>query len=261
MPVSENILYEKQGAIAVVTVNRPHAMNALNNASLIELETVIRDAGADPGVRGVIVTGVGHEAFIAGVDLEELKGLTSFAATTLTRQGQAVMDLIESLGKPVVAAVNGVALGAGCELAMACTIRLASQSASFGLPEVKLGILPGFGGTQRLPRLVGKGMALQLILTTDTVDAGEALRIGLVNEVMESDRLLDRARLMLQKISVNAPVAVRLALDAVNRGSETGFRPGLALERSNFALCAATADQHEAVAAHLARRAPAFRGR
>jgi len=260
MPAFEHLLYDKQDGIATVTIHRPLALNALSHATLDEIDAAMADARADDTVRGVIVTGAGEKAFVAGADISEMAGLTPLAAEAFTRRGQAVMDGIEQLGKPVVAAVNGFALGGGCELAMACTLRIAAVNASFGQPEVRLGILPGFGGTQRLPRLVGKGRAMRLILSAETIDAQEALCIGLVDEVVESGLLMERARGLLRRIGANAPVAVRLAMEAVNRGLEAGLEQGLAIERASFAICASTADQREGVSAFLAKRAPAFMG-
>jgi enoyl-CoA hydratase len=205
------IVYEKKGSTAYITVNRPQAMNALNKATVAEITEAMTDARDDAGVHGVIVTGAGR-AFVAGADIGELAALDALAAERSTAVGQSLMSLIENLGKPVIAAINGFALGGGCELAMACTLRIASEQAKFGQPEVKLGVIPGFGGTQRLPRLVGKGMALQLILTGEIIDAQAALRSGLVNEVVPADALLSRAQQVLDAITANAPIATRLAL-------------------------------------------------
>ena len=261
MTVLEHVLYERRESIAIVTINRPKAMNALNHATIVEIEAAMRDAGNDDAVKGVIVTGAGDKAFVAGADIAEMSGLTPLAAREFTARGQAAMDRIARLGKPVVAAVNGFALGGGCELAMACTLRVAAESATFGQPEVRLGIIPGFGGTQRLPLLVGRGRALHMILTGASIDAREAWRIGLVDQVVEASQLMPRARELLQRITANAPQAVGLAIDAVDRGLESGPRAGLALERANFALCVGTEDQREGAAAFLAKRAPVFKGR
>src|SRR5450432_4357837 len=213
-----NILYEKKGATAYVTLNRPKVMNALSHATWEDLEAAFEDARDDETVRGVILTGAGNKAFIAGADIGELARVTAFEAEQSSRFGQEVLDLIENLGKPVVAAVNGFALGGGCETAMACTLRLAVESARFGQPEVALGLIPGGGGTQRLPRLVGKGRALQLILSGEMISAQEAWRIGLVNEVVPQAELIARAEAILKKIASNAPIAVKFGLEAVNRG-------------------------------------------
>src|SRR3954454_7980432 len=256
-----NVLYEKKGAIAYVTVNRPKVLNALNTPTWKDLRTAFEDARDDTAIRGVILTGAGNKAFIAGTDIGELAHVAAFEAEQSSRFGQEVLDLIENLGKPVIAAVNGFALGGGCETAMACTIRLAVETAKFGQPEVALGLLPGGGGTQRLPRLVGKGRALQLILSGETISAQEAYRIGLVNEVVPAEQLIPRVEAILQKIFANAPLAVTYSLEAVNRGLDTSQAEGLALEASFFGLCAGTEDKKEGTTAFLAKRAPQFHGR
>ncbi|MEA3070216.1 MAG: enoyl-CoA hydratase [Alphaproteobacteria bacterium] len=255
-----NVLYEKNGAIAYVTVNRPKVLNALNTPTWKDLRTAFEDARDDTAVRGVILTGAG-KAFIAGADISELARVTAFEAEQSSRFGQRVLDLIEDLGKPVIAAVNGFALGGGCETAMACTIRIAVETAKFGQPEVKLGLVPGGGGTQRLPRLIGKGRALQLILSGEMISAQEAYRIGLVNEVVPAAELITRAETILNKIASNAPIAVKLALEAANKGLETSQDEGLLLEASYFGLCAATEDKKEGTTAFLEKRAPQFQGR
>ncbi len=256
-----NVLYEKKGAVAYVTLNRPKVLNALNKATVAELTAAFEDARDDRAVRGVILTGAGDSAFAAGADIRELVGATPLQAEEDTRSGQALTILIENVGKPIVAAVNGFALGAGCELAMACTIRLAAETAKFGQPEVKIGIMPGYGGTQRLPRLVGKGRALQLILTGETIDAWEAHRIGLVNEVVPKANLIARAEAILQQIHTNAPVGVKFSIEAVNKGLETSLDEGLLLEASLFALCGSTDDRREGTTAFLEKRPPNFQGR
>jgi len=256
----ENVLYEKRGATAYVTVNRPKVLNALNHRTWADLRTAFEDARDDAAVRGVIVTGAGDKAFIAGADISELASLTAVEAEDSTRDGQAVLDLIENLGKPVIAAVNGFALGGGCETAMACTIRIASENAKFGQPEVRLGIIPGAGGTQRLPRLIGKGRALKLILSGEIINAEEAHRIGLVNEVVPSPDLIKRAEAILAQINSNAPLAVKFSLEAVNQGLETSQSEGLLLEASLFAICAASEDKKEGTSAFLEKRAPQFHG-
>src|SRR6202012_5127367 len=256
-----NVLYEKKGAIAYVTVNRPKVLNALNTPTWTDLHAAFEEAKADASVRGVILTGAGDKAFIAGADISELADVDAYGAEESSRFGQSVLDLVENLGKPVIAAINGFALGGGCETAMACTIRIAAEHAKFGQPEVKLGLLPGGGGTQRLPRLVGKGRALQLILTGETISAQEAYRIGLVNEVVPAAGLIERAEAILQQIAANAPIAVTLALDATHRGLETSQSQGLALEASYFGICASTDDKQEGTAAFLEKRVPRFRGR
>jgi enoyl-CoA hydratase/carnithine racemase len=256
-----NVLYEKKDAIAYVTVDRPRVLNALNTPTWKDLRTAFEDAQKDVAVRGVILTGGGNKAFIAGADIGELAQATAVDAERSSRFGQEVLDLVENLGKPVIAAVNGFALGGGCETAMACNIRIAVDSAKFGQPEVALGLLPGGGGTQRLPRLVGKGRALQLILSGEMIGAQEAYRIGLVNEVVPAADLITRAEAILRKIASNAPVAVKFALDATNKGMETSQGEGLLLEASYFGLCAATEDKKEGTTAFLEKRAPQFRGR
>ena len=260
-PTLENLLYEKKAAIAYVTLNRPKVLNALNRQTWNELRTVFEDARDDPAIRGVILTGAGDKAFIAGADIGELADVTAVEAEQSSSYGQAVLYLIENLGKPVIAAVNGYALGGGCETAMACTIRVAAEQAKFGQPEVTLGLIPGGGGTQRLPRLVGKGRALQLILSGSMIDAKEAHRIGLVNEVVSAGDLLTRGEAILKQIFANAPIAVKFSLEAVNRGLETNLAEGLSLEASLFGLCAGTGDKAEGTSAFLAKRAPQFNGR
>ena len=260
MSTFENIRYEKGDGVAILTIDRPRLLNALSHAALMEIDAAVQEAGADGAVRGMIVTGAGDKAFVAGADISEMGKLSPLQAAAYSRQGQAVMNRIESLGKPVVAAVNGFALGGGCELAMACTVRVAVASAHFGFPEVKLGIIPGFGGTQRLPRLVGKGRALQLILTAASIDAREAWRIGLVNEVSEPGQLMERARDLLRQMLINAPVGIRMALAAVHGGADVGLGSGLAIEQANFAVCVSTDDQREGAAAFLAKRPPDFQG-
>ena len=256
-----NIMYQKKGAFAYVTVNRPKVLNALNKATWADLRTAFEDARDDAAVRGVILTGAGDKAFIAGADISELARVTAFEAEQSSRFGQEVLDLIEDLGKPVIAAVNGFALGGGCETAMACTIRIAAEHAQFGQPEVKLGLVPGGGGTQRLPRLVGKGRALQLILSGGMISAQEAYRIGLVNEIVPATDLITRAEAILKQISANAPIALKFALEATNKGMETSQSEGLLLEASYFGLCAATEDKKEGTSAFLEKRSPQFRGR
>jgi enoyl-CoA hydratase len=259
--VFENLLYEKKGDVAYVTVNRPQVLNALNQATFTELGAAFTEAGADPAVKGVILTGAGDKAFIAGADISELGHATAVAALESARHGQDVLNRIENLGKPVIAAVNGFALGGGCETAMACTIRLAVEDARFGQPEVKLGLIPGGGGTQRLPRLVGKGLALQLILSGGMISAQEAYRIGLVNEIVSRDQLIPRAEAILRQIGGNAPLAIKFALEAVNSGLEATQDQGFSLEAALFGLCAGTEDKAEGTSAFLAKRTPAFRGR
>jgi enoyl-CoA hydratase/carnithine racemase len=257
----QNVLYEKMKGIAYVTLNRPKVLNALNTPTWADLRAAFEDARDDETVRGVIVTGAGDKAFIAGADVSELAHVTALQAEQSSRFGQEVLDLIENLGKPVVAAINGFALGGGCETAMACTIRIAVENAKFGLPEVKLGLVPGGGGTQRLPRIVGKGRALQLILSGEMITAQEAYRIGLVNEVVSTADLINRAETILKQIASNAPLAIKFALGAANKGMEMSQSEGLLLEASYFGLCAATEDKQEGTSAFLEKRVPQFRGR
>jgi enoyl-CoA hydratase/carnithine racemase len=256
-----NVQYETKGPIAYVTVNRPKVLNALNTPTWTDLKAAFEEAKADASVRGVILTGAGDKAFIAGADISELAHVDAYDAEESSRFGQKVLDHIENLGKPVIAAVNGFALGGGCETAMACTMRIAAEHARFGQPEVKLGLLPGGGGTQRLPRLVGKGRALQLILTGETISAQEAYRIGLVNEVVPAANLIERAETILKQIAANAPIAVKFSLEAANRGLDSSQSEGLVLEASYFGICAATEDKREGTSAFLEKRAPQFRGR
>ena len=260
-PQLANVLYEKKGSIAYVTVNRPKVLNALNTPTWTDIRTAFEVAKADRSVLGVILTGAGDKAFIAGADISELAHVDAYEAEESSRFGQGVLELIENLGKPVIAAINGFALGGGCETAMACTIRIAAEHAKFGQPEVKLGLLPGGGGTQRLPRLVGKGRALQLILTGETISAQEAYRIGLVNEVVPAANLIGRAEAILKQIAANAPIAVKFSLEATNRGLDSSQDEGFALEASYFGICAATEDKKEGTSAFLEKRAPQFHGR
>ena len=260
-PAEKVVLYESRDGIAYITMNRPNVLNALNQRTFRELRGAFERAQNDLAVRGVILTGAGEKAFIAGEDIGELAGVSGIEAAAFTRNGQAVLDFIENLGKPVIAAINGFALGGGCETAMACTIRLAAPHAKFGQPEVKLGIIPGAGGTQRLPRLVGKGRALQLILSGDMIGAEEAYRIGLVNEVVPVADLISRAEAILKQINANAPLAIKFALEAVNKGAETTQAEGMVIESSFFAICSATDDKKEGTAAFLEKRAPKFLGR
>jgi enoyl-CoA hydratase/carnithine racemase len=257
----QNVLYEKMKGIAYVTLNRPKVLNALNTPTWANLRAAFEDARDDEAVRGVIITGAGDKAFIAGADVSELAHVTALQAEQSSRFGQEVLDLIENLGKPVVAAINGFALGGGCETAMACTIRIAVENAKFGQPEVKLGLVPGGGGTQRLPRIVGKGRALQLILSGEMITAQEAYRIGLVNEVVSTADLINRAETILKQITSNAPLAIKFALGAANKGMEMSQSEGLLLEASYFGLCAATEDKQEGTSAFLEKRVPQFRGR
>lgn len=257
----ENVLYEKKGAIAYVTVNRPKVLNALDQKTWENLRAAFEDVRDDTTIRGAILTGAGGKAFMAGADISELAKITgAVEAAKSSSYGQEVLNLVENLGKPVIAAVNGFALGGGCETAMACTIRIAAEDAKFGLPEVTLGIIPGGGGTQRLPRLVGKGRALQLILSGGMINAQEAYRIGLVNEVVPTADLISRAEAILNQIFKNAPIAVKYLLEAVNKGLETSLNEGLSLEASFFGICASTEDRKEGTLAFLQKRHANFKG-
>src|ERR1041384_2013009 len=256
----ENILVEKKSAIAYVTVNRPKVLNALNMATMEELRAAFTDIKSDASIRVALLTGSGEKAFIAGADIGELAKQDPVGAKEYTHRGQSVLDLIENLGKPVIACVNGFALGGGCELAMACTMRLASENAKLGQPEVNLGIIPGYGGTQRLPRLVGKGIAMQMVLAGEMITAQEAHRIGLVNEVVAAADLVPRAEAIAQKIIANAPLAVQWAMEAVNKGMEMTLSEGLYLEATLFGLCCATEDKKEGTSAFLEKRAAQFKG-
>ena len=262
MPANfENILFEKKNAIAYVTVNRPKVLNALNMATMEELRRAFHAIKQDAEVRVVILTGAGEKAFIAGADIGELARNNPVEAKAYTQRGQSVLNLIENCGKPVIACINGFALGGGCEIAMACTLRLASDSARLGQPEVKLGIIPGYGGTQRLPRLVGKGLAMQMVLAGEMISAQEAHRIGLVNEVVPAADLLARAEALAQKIIANAPLAVQWAMEAVNKGMEMPLAEGVFLEATLFGLCCATEDKKEGTTAFLEKRPAKFKGK
>ena len=257
----ENLLFEKKDSIAYVAINRPKVLNALNAATMAELRTVFTQLKDDREVRVVILTGAGEKSFVAGADIGELQKNNPVEAKEYTHRGQAVLDLIENLGKPVIACINGFALGGGCEIAMACTMRLAGENAKLGQPEVKLGIIPGYGGTQRLPRLVGKGIAAQLLLTGEMISAQEAHRIGLVNEVVPSGQLISRAEAIAQSIIKNAPLAVQYCLEAMNHGMEMTLPEGLYLEAALFSVCCATEDKKEGTSAFLEKRAANFAGK
>ncbi len=256
-----DILWEKKNSIAYVTVNRPKVLNALNMATMEELRTAFHDIKNDAGVRVVILTGAGEKAFVAGADIGELAKHDAVSGKEYTHRGQSVLNLIENLGKPVIACINGFALGGGCEIAMACTMRLASETAKLGQPEVKLGIIPGYGGTQRLPRLVGKGIAMQLVLTGEIITAQEAHRIGLVNEVVAPAELIPRAEAIAHKIIANAPLAVQYAMEAVNKGMEMNLAEALYLEATLFGVCCATEDKKEGTTAFLEKRPAQFKGK
>ena len=256
----ETLLYEIRAGIAYVTINRPQKLNALNHKAIQELTGCFKGIRESAEARAAVLTGAGEKAFAAGADINELAALSPNQARETALAGQALMNLIESLGKPVVAAVNGFALGGGCELAMACTLRIASDNARFGQPEVKLGIIPGYAGTQRLPRLVGKGRALEMILSGEPISAQEAWRIGLANHVVSLSELVPAAEKVLQKMTANGPVAIRYALEAVHRGMEMPAAEGERLEANLFGLCCATADMKEGTRAFLEKRPARFTG-
>jgi enoyl-CoA hydratase len=257
----ENILYEKRDSIAYITFNRPKVLNALNRQTVLELKSALEDARDDSAVRVLILTGAGEKSFVAGADIGELAQCDYVTGPQMALLGQSVLHLLETMGKPSIAAINGFALGGGCELALACTIRLASKAARLGQPEVKLGIIPGYGGSQRLPRLVGKGMAHELVLSGDMIGAEEALRIGLVNHMYEPAELIPAAEAWAKKIIANAPLAVKFAMDAIERGTEMPLEEGLYLEASLFGVCAATEDMREGTRAFLEKRPAQFKGK
>jgi len=255
-----NLLLEKNGAVAVLTINRPKALNALNADTLSELSTVLDELGRDSGVKVVILTGSGEKAFVAGADISQMKDFNSMDGRRFAQLGQATFRKLELLPQPVIAAINGFALGGGCELAMACDIRLASETAKFGQPEVTLGLTAGFAGTQRLPRLVGNGLASEILFTGDIIDAQEAYRIGLVNHVYPLDALREEALKLANRIAGRAPAAVQLSKSAIQRGSNMDIDSGQAYEAEVFALTFSTQDQKEGCTAFLERRKPDFKG-
>lgn len=257
----ENISVERDGAVATVTIDRPKVLNALNAQTLDELRRAMLAFKYDAGVRVVIVTGRGEKSFIAGADINELAVQTPTGGRELAMRGQHVLDLIENMGKPVIAAINGYALGGGCELAMACTIRIAADSAKLGQPEINLGIIPGYAGTQRLARLIGRGRALELLLTGDQISAAEAYRLGLVNRVAAPAELMAEARKLAQALAAKAPIAMRYIIDAVNRGLQMPLADAQAYEATLFGLVAATEDMREGTKAFLEKRQAEFRGR
>ena len=257
----ENLLYEVKDHIARITFNRPNVLNALNRKTIEELGDCLNAARLDDSVRVVILTGSGEKAFIAGADINELAQRTPIDGKDFSLFGQEIIHRLETLGKPSIAAINGFALGGGCELALACTMRIASRNAKLGQPEVKLGILPGYGGSQRLPRLCGKGVAHELILTGEMITAEEALRIGLVNRIVESAELLSTAESIAKKIIANAPLAVKYAMEAVEHGMEMPQEEGLFLEATLFGLCCATEDMREGTRAFIEKRPAKFQGR
>jgi enoyl-CoA hydratase len=257
----ETLLCEVQDQIATVTLNRPKVLHALNAQVFDELEAVFTALAKDAGVRVILLTGAGEKAFAAGADINELAATDAMTGEAKARRGQSVFRLIERCGKPVIACINGFALGGGCEMALACTMRLASEKARLGQPEVKLGLVPGYGGTQRLPRLVGRSAALRMMLTGEMVSAEEALRIGLVDEVVSADRLMARATELARTIAAVAPLAVAGCMEAVERGGELGLEDGLKIEAKIFGRLCGTADKAEGTAAFLAKRPPQWTGR
>jgi enoyl-CoA hydratase len=257
----ETLKCEKRDGIGYVTVNRPEKLNALNQKVMNELGMCFADIQRDEEVKIAILTGAGEKAFVAGADINELAVQTPLQGKETSQAGQRVLRLIENLGKPVIAAVNGYAFGGGCELALACTLRIASENARLGQPEVKLGIIPGYAGTQRLPRLVGKGRALEMILSGEAVTAQEAYRIGLVNQVVAQKDLMAAAETLARKIMANGPLAVKLAMEAVNQGMEMTEEQGEFLEATLFGLCCTTADMKDGTRAFLEKRPPKFVGK
>ncbi|MSO53260.1 MAG: enoyl-CoA hydratase [Acidobacterium sp.] len=257
----ENLLLERDGAVAIVTLNRPKVLNALNHQTLAELSACMASLKADEGVRAIILTGSGEKSFVAGADINELATQSPVEGQAHARRGQLILDAIEQLGKPVIAAINGFALGGGCELAMACTIRLAADSARFGQPEINLGLMPGYAGSQRLPRLVGKGIAMEMLLTGDMVGAQRAYEIGLVNRVVPAAELMTEARALAQTLAAKAPIAVGFIIDAVNQGLEAPFAVGEYLETSLFGTIASSEDMREGTKAFLDKRKPVWQGK
>ena len=257
----DNLLIERDEATAIVTINRPKVLYALNTQTLDELRRAILELQQDAGVRVVILTGAGEKSFVAGADINELAVQTPTSGREHALVGQHVLDLIENMGKPVIAAINGYALGGGCELAMACTLRLAADSAKLGQPEIALGLIPGYAGTQRLPRLVGKGKAMEMILTGTPIAADEAQRIGLVNRVVPASELMAEARKLAAQLAKSAPIAMRYIINAVNKGMAIPFAEACQYEATLFGLVASTDDMKEGTAAFLAKRKAEFTGR
>ena len=256
----DNLLVERDGAVAILTINRPTVLNALNTQTVDELRRAILELKADATARAIVVTGAGPKSFVAGADINELAVLSPTAGREHALAGQHVFDVIENLGKPVIAAINGFALGGGCELAMACTLRIAADSARLGQPEIALGLIPGYAGTQRLPRLVGTGRAMEMLLTGAQVGADEALRIGLVHRVVPAADLMTEARKLAAQLAANAPVAMRYIINAVHKGVEMPFAEACQYEATLFGLVASTDDMREGTAAFLEKRKPVFKG-
>src|SRR5579871_1723972 len=257
----ENLLYERRDSIGFITFHRPKVLNALNRKTMEELRDILLSARDDSEVRVLILTGAGEKSFVAGADISELAVQTPVSGKETAAFGQSVLNLLETLGKPTIAAINGFALGGGCEVALACSLRLASKTAKRGQPEVKLGIMPGYGGSQRLPRLCGKGAAYELCLTGEMISAEEALRIGLVNHVYEPEALLPAAEAMAKKIIANGPIAVKFTMEAIERGVEMPLEEGLFLEATLFGVACATEDMREGTKAFLEKRPAQFKGK
>ena len=257
----KNILLEKEDNLAIVTINRPKALNALNSETLADLDLVITEIENDSNIYCVIITGSGEKAFVAGADISEMKDLTEEQGKEFGILGNRVFRRLEKLDKPVIAAISGFALGGGCELAMSCDIRIASEKAKFGQPEAGLGITPGFGGTQRLPRIVGMGKAKELIYTGTIIKADEALRIGLVNKVVPLESLMEEARAMANVIISNAPIAVKLCKDAINKGMQVDMDSAIQIEAEDFGKCFVTEDQVEGMSAFIERRTKKFQNK
>ena len=256
----ENLLLERDGPVAILTISRPQVLNALNTATTEELRRAVLDLKDDATVRAVILTGSGEKSFVAGADIKELATQRPAAGKEFARRGQHIFDLIENMGEPVIAAINGFALGGGCELAMACTLRLAADTARLGQPEINLGIIPGYAGTQRLSRLVGKGIALDIMLSGRQVKADEALQIGLVNRVVPAADLMAEAKKLAAELATKPPVAMQYIIEAVNRGLEVSFDQGQFLEATLFGLVTSTEDMREGTTAFLEKRKPQFKG-
>ena len=257
----ENLLLERDGGVAILTVNRPKVLNALNTQTLDELRRAILELKRDDGVRAVILTGAGEKSFVAGADINELATQTPTSGREHAMSGQHILDLVEHLGKPVIAAINGYALGGGCELAMACTIRIAADTAKLGQPEINLGLIPGYAGTQRLARIVGRGRALELLLTGDQISAPEAYRLGLVNRVVPAADLMAEAKKLAATLAAKAPIAVRYILEAVHKGVEMPFAQAQVFEATLFGLVASTEDMREGTKAFLEKRKADFKGK
>jgi enoyl-CoA hydratase len=257
----ENLILEKENYIAILYINRPKAMNALNAETLYEMEAAVKDVKADPNIKVMIVTGAGDKSFVAGADITFMLPLSPSEGRFFSDVGERVMRQFELLEKPVIAAVNGFALGGGCELAMSCDIRLASETAIFAQPEVGLGVIPGFGGTQRLPRLIGEGRAKELTFTADVINAQEAYRIGLVNHVYPREQLMDEAKKLARRIATKAPLAVGYAKFAINKGLQVDIDTAMSIESDMFGMCCATADKFEGMGAFIEKRKPQFLGK